>query len=139
MQEMATKTTLDTTIPVKNNSRKKEKNISFDGDKWAKIAQDDCIRFLQSIPDKSVDLIVTDPAYSGMNNKLKLGKGRIIGKYSEKGQDKSKWFSEFLDTEENYHVFLAECKRVLRSTGHIYIMFDSFSLLSLAPVVRQYF
>lgn len=111
---------------------KNGKNIS--------IYQDDAIAFLQKLPSNSVDVIATDPAYSGMNNKLKLGKGRIVGKYSEKGKSNGKWFSEFEDTEENYTKFLTECKRVLKkSTGHIYIMFDSYSLLSLGNIVRDYF
>ena len=96
------------------------------------IKQDDCISFLNSLPVRSVDLIVTDPAYSGMNNKLRLGKGRIVGKYNEKGSENGRWFGEFEDTEENYEKFLLACKRVLKKeTGHIYIMFDSFSLLTL--------
>jgi site-specific DNA-methyltransferase (adenine-specific) len=104
------------------------------------IYQDDAISFLEKLPSNSIDLIVTDPAYSGMNNKLQLGKGRIVGKYSEKGKENGKWFGEFEDTEENYTKFLTECKRVLKkSTGHIYIMFDSYSLLSLGSVVRKYF
>jgi site-specific DNA-methyltransferase (adenine-specific) len=104
------------------------------------IFVDDVINFLKSLPDESVDIIATDPAYSGMNNKLKLGKGRIVGKYSEKGKTNGKWFSEFEDTEENYALFLSECKRVLKKeTGHIYIMFDSYSLLTLGSIVRKYF
>lgn len=104
------------------------------------IEQNDCIKFLKSLPDGSVDVIITDPAYSGMNNKLKLGKGRIVGKYSDKGNSNGKWFTEFEDTLENYEIFLSECKRVLNTkTGHIYIMFDSFSLLSLGELVRKYF
>ena len=104
------------------------------------IYQDDAISFLKKLPSSSVDLIVTDPAYSGMNNKLKLGSGRIVGKYSEKGKENGKWFGEFEDSEENYAIFLSECKRVLKkSTGHIYIMFDSYSLLSLGNVVRDHF
>lgn len=104
------------------------------------IYQDDAISFLEKLPSNSVDLIVTDPAYSGMNNKLQLGKGRIVGNYSEKGKENGKWFGEFEDSEENYTKFLTECKRVLKkSTGHIYIMFDSYSLLSLGSIVRQYF
>lgn len=104
------------------------------------IFQDDAIAFLKKLPSNSVDIIVTDPAYSGMNNKLKLGKGRIVGKYSDKGKANSKWFKEFEDNEENYNNFLSECRRVLkRSTGHIYIMFDSYSLLSLGNMVRDYF
>ena len=69
------------------------------------IKQDDCIDFLRQIPNQSVDVIVTDPAYSGMNNKLKLGKGRIVGKYKDKGSDTGKWFQEFQDSEENYSRF----------------------------------
>ena len=74
-----------------------------------------------------------------MNQKLKLGRGKIIGKYSDAGKDEAKWFSEFHDTEENYYKFLSECYRVLRNNRHIYIMFDSYSLLSLAPLVREVF
>lgn len=104
------------------------------------IKQEDCINFLKSIPDNSVDLIVTDPAYSGMNNKLNLGRGRIVGKYNDKGKENGKWFTEFEDTIENYAVFLSECRRILKNEiGHIYIMFDSYSLLSLGPIVREYF
>lgn len=104
-----------------------------------KIFQNDAINFLKSLPDNSVDLITTDPAYSGMNQMLKLGRGRIIGNYKDKGNGGAKWFEEFHDTEENYEEFLKECKRVLKNNRHIYIMFDSFSLLSLAPVVRKIF
>lgn len=104
------------------------------------LKQQDCIEFLRSLDTGSVDVILTDPAYSGMNNKLKLGRGRIVGSYAQKGQEDGKWFSEFQDTEENYKTFLSECKRVLnKKIGHLYIMFDSFSLLSLAPLVREYF
>jgi site-specific DNA-methyltransferase (adenine-specific) len=75
-----------------------------------------------------------------MNNKLKLGKGRIVGQYSEKGTENGKWFGEFEDTEENYVKFLTQCQRVLKkSTGHIYIMFDSYSLLTLGNIVRNHF
>ncbi len=104
------------------------------------IYQDDAISFLKKLPSNSVDIIATDPAYSGMNDKLKLGKGRIVGKYADKGKENGKWFGEFEDSEENYNEFLSECKRVLKkSTGHIYIMFDSYSLLSLGNIVRNHF
>lgn len=104
------------------------------------LFHDDAISFLKKLPPNSVDIIATDPAYSGMNKKLQLGKGRIVGKYADKGQDNGKWFQEFEDTEENYTAFLSECRRVLKqSTGHIYIMFDSFSLLTLGGLVRDFF
>lgn len=131
-------------IEMKDNrivSKLTDSNFSFNYKKNEIIIyKDDAISFLKKIPSNSVDIIATDPAYSGMNNKLKLGKGRIVGEYADKGTDNGKWFGEFKDSEENYADFLSECKRVLKkSTGHIYIMFDSFSLLSLGHIVRNYF
>ena len=103
------------------------------------IYHEDAVTFLRGIDTGSVDVIVTDPAYSGMNQRLKLGNGKIIGKYKDAGQDGAKWFGEFHDTEENYRTFLEECYRVLREDRHIYLMFDSYSLLTLGPLVREVF
>lgn len=103
------------------------------------IFQDDAISFLNGLPSNSVDIIITDPAYSGMNQRLKLGRGKIIGKYIDAGKEGAKWFEEFHDTEKNYKTFLQECYRVLKNNRHIYIMFDSFSLLSLAHIAREVF
>lgn len=99
----------------------------------------DCMVFLASLPDESVDVITTDPAYSGMNEHLKLGRGRIVGTYGDAGEAGAKWFAEFSDDASSFHAFLSECHRVLKPDRHIYIMFDSYSLLTLGPVVRDVF
>lgn len=108
-------------------------------DQRISIFQDDAISFLKGLPSGSVDVIITDPAYSGMNQKLKLGKGKIIGEYKKAGETDAKWFGEFHDTEENYREFLQECFRVMKPDRHIYLMFDSYSMLSLGPMVRDVF
>lgn len=108
-------------------------------DKRATIYRDDAVAFLRGLTSGSIDVIVTDPAYSGMNQRLKLGSGKIIGRYKEAGQEGAKWFGEFHDTAENYRAFLQQCWRVLREDSHIYLMFDSYSLLTLGPVVREVF
>lgn len=102
-----------------------------------KVTKEDCIAFLRGLPDESVDLIVTDPAYSGMNQHMKFGHGRIVGHYGKPGN--ARWFPEFHDDPDTYRAFLAECRRVLRGDRHIYIMFDSYSLLSLGALVRESF
>ena len=72
-----------------------------------------------------------------MNQHMKFGHGRIVGRYGK--PDNDRWFSEFADDPETYRRFLAECHRVLRPERHIYIMFDSYSLLSLGHLVRERF
>ncbi len=108
-------------------------------DRCVAIYREDAVAFLRGLTADSVDVIVTDPAYSGMNQRLKLGSGKIIGRYKEAGQTGAKWFEEFHDTSENYRAFLEQCYRVLRGNSHIYLMFDSFSLLTLGPLVREVF
>ncbi len=121
-----------------NGSKPKDKPAFESKDKRVVIYHQDVIQFLKSLPSDSVDLIVTDPAYSGMNQRLKLGKGKIIGTYKNRGEN-GKWFDEFLDTEKNYSTFLKECFRVMKNNRHIFLMFDSYSLLTLAPLVRDVF
>ncbi len=107
---------------------------------FVRLGRMDCLDFLRSLADESVDIIVTDPAYSGMNQHLQVGRGRIIGHYKSKSAaTDGKWFQEFHDDPDTYRRFLAECKRVLRNDRHIYIMFDSYSLLTLGPIVREVF
>lgn len=120
---------------------KKPKTLPFyeSKDKRIRIYREDATAFLQGLPTNSVDVIVTDPAYSGMNQKLKLGSGKIIGRYKDAGQEGAKWFEEFHDTEDNYKAFLEQCFRVMKQDRHIYLMFDSYSMLTLAPIVRQVF
>jgi site-specific DNA-methyltransferase (adenine-specific) len=103
----------------------------------ADIRRADCMELLRSLPDESIDLVVTDPAYSGMNQHMRFGHGRIVGSYGK--PDNARWFTEFSDDSATYRAFLTECRRVLRDDRHIYVMFDSFSLLSLGHVTRECF
>jgi site-specific DNA-methyltransferase (adenine-specific) len=102
-----------------------------------RIEQADCLAFLASLPDRSVDVITTDPAYSGMNQHMSFGRGRIVGRYAD--SDNDRWFTEFRDDPTTFVAFLRECYRVLADGGHIYVMFDSFSLLSLGHLMREVF
>ena len=103
------------------------------------VVHDDCMRFLAGLPDQSVDVITTDPAYSGMNRHLMLGRGRIVGRYRDAGEPGSAWFAEFADDPDAFRALLRELHRVLRDDRHVYIMFDSFSLLTLGHIVREVF
>lgn len=103
------------------------------------LVQTDAIQGLRGLDAGSIDLIVTDPPYSGMNKHLSLGKGRIVGDYKEAGQDGAAWFEEWSDDPDAFRYFLEECLRVLKPGSHIYVMFDPYSLLTLGPIFREVF
>jgi site-specific DNA-methyltransferase (adenine-specific) len=102
-----------------------------------RVEQADCMQFLASLPDGSVDVVTTDPAYSGMNQHMAFGHGRIVGQYSHEANQR--WFTEFRDDPDTFLAFLRECHRVMSGGGHIYVMFDSFTLLSLGHLMREVF
>ncbi|MEO8897746.1 MAG: site-specific DNA-methyltransferase [Candidatus Dormibacter sp.] len=104
--------------------------------RW-RVDEADCLQFLASLRDDSIDVITTDPAYSGMNQHMSFGHGRIVGRYGDATDPR--WFTEFRDDPETFLGFLRECHRVLADGGHIYVMFDSFSLLSLGHLMREVF
>ncbi|HUB07239.1 MAG TPA: site-specific DNA-methyltransferase [Myxococcales bacterium] len=104
-----------------------------------RLVRADCLELLHSLPDSSVDLVTTDPAYSGMNQHLKLGRGRIVGSYAGAGQPGERWFQEFKDDPDSFRTLLGELHRVLKPDRHLYVMFDSYSLLSLGHLVRERF
>ena len=99
------------------------------------INRSDCLTLLSGLPTNSVDVIATDPAYSGMNRHLSFGHGRIVGAYGKPSNHR--WFEEFDDDVLLYDRFLAECLRVLQPLGHLWMMFDPYSFLSLAGTVSQ--
>ncbi len=84
-----------------------ETTTMLDDGRSARLVPSDAIGLLRSLPDASVDLVVTDPAYNGMNRHLSFGHGRIVGKYQQRG-DGQRWFDEFDDSPENYAAFCAE-------------------------------
>ena len=76
-----------------------EKDIIFNGD---------CLTFLKSVPDGSVDLVVSSPPYN-------------IGKEYEKRCDLSEYIS--LQTK-----VLNECHRVLKNSGSLFWQVGSYSI-----------
>ena len=68
----------------------------------------DCLEGLREIPDKSVDLIVTDPPY-GIGIKSQGGKGSKLNPWADIC-NASLWYS----------AWMRECKRVLKDDGALW-------------------
>ncbi|MCW2927668.1 MAG: hypothetical protein JWM86_1636 [Thermoleophilia bacterium] len=115
-----------------------ESTVTLDDGRSARLVRSDALGLLRSMEDASVDIVVTDPAYNGMNRHLSFGHGRIVGTYGERG-DGERWFDEFDDSPENYAAFCAELVRVLGPDKPAFLMFDAYSMLTLGSIVREHF
>lgn len=90
------------------------------------VAQLDCVAFLRSLGDETVDLIVTDPAYES------LEKHRAIGTTTRLTAD---WFEIFRN--ERFPELLAEMMRVLKRDAHLYIYSDQETAFVTKPMAES--
>jgi len=73
------------------------------------VIQGDCLEVMKDIPNKSVDMILTDPPY-GMN--YQSSRRTATKQFAKITNDTNiDWFPEFIK----------ECYRVLKDNSHIYI------------------
>ncbi len=70
----------------------------------------DCLEYLKTLPDNSVDLVVTDPPYNiSQKTDINYKDLKIVKNFGD-------WDFGF-----NPEPFLAEIKRVLKSNGQIFV------------------
>lgn len=69
-----------------------------------KLLQGDCVELLRSLPDNSVDLVLTDPPYG-------------IDYQSARRSDRSAWKPKILNDKKPFLAFIPELRRVLKPTG----------------------
>lgn len=80
----------------------------------------DCIELIKTLPDKSVDLVITDPPY-GVSYK-ESGEMYMVG-----------------DTVNLVPYFLPGIRRVLKDKGAIYMFSSTTKLVDTLPVFNTYF
>lgn len=98
------------------------------------LRQGDCLELMKNIPDKSIDLIVTDPPYktiSGGHNTPKWisGYGNSV-LYKNDGKI-------FEYNNINHEDWLKECYRILKDNTHIYIMTNLLNLFTLKNIAEK--
>lgn len=92
------------------------------------VEQGDAVAFLRRLPDASVDLLVTDPAYES------LEKHRAIGTTTRLKHSKSSsndWFTIFPNTR--FPELFAEAHRVLKKNSHLYLFCDQETMFVAKP------
>lgn len=91
----------------------------------------DCVEWLRCLPDESVDLVVTDPAYES------LEKHRAKGTTTRLKQSKASsnaWFPIF--PNERFPELFSEVYRVLRRDRHFYMFCDAETMFVAKPLAE---
>jgi len=92
----------------------------------------DAVELLRRLPDASIDLIVTDPAYES------LEKHRAIGTTTRLKHSKSSsndWFTIFPNAR--FPEFLREARRVLKKNAHLYLFSDQETMFVVKPEAER--
>jgi site-specific DNA-methyltransferase (adenine-specific) len=96
------------------------------------IAEADAVEWLRALPDASVDLVITDPAYES------LEKHRAVGTTTRLKHSKSSsndWFTIFPNSR--FLELFREVHRVLRKDSHFYLFCDPETAFIAKPLAEQ--
>lgn len=88
------------------------------------IQQADAIDWLRTLPPRSVDLIITDPAYESLEKHRAVGTTTRLTK---------QWFPIFPNAR--YEQLFAELYRVL-NVGHCYVLCDQETMFIVKPIAE---
>lgn len=96
------------------------------------LTSTDAVEWLSTLPDESVDLVITDPPYES------LEKHRAIGTTTRLKNSKAssnKWFQIF--PNDRFEELFTEVYRVLKRNTHFYLFCDQETMFVAKPIGEQ--
>ena len=98
------------------------------------IIQGDCIEQLKKIPDRSVDLVFADPPYN-----LQLGGDLLRPDNSKVDAVDDHWdqFESFKAYDEFTRAWMAECQRVLKDDGALWVIGSYHNIFRVGTVLQD--
>ena len=105
----------------------------FYEDSSFKLINDDCFKVLKDIDDKTFDMIFADPPYFLSNGGITCSGGKMVS------VNKGNW-DKVLSVEEKHSYnkkWIAECYRVLKDTGTIWISGTLHNIYSIGMALEE--
>lgn len=98
------------------------------------IHRGDCIEVLRSLPDASVDMVFADPPYN-----LQLGGDLLRPDNSKVDAVDDDWdkFGSFAEYDVFTRAWLAECRRVLKPEGSIWVIGSYHNVFRLGAAIQD--
>ncbi len=102
-----------------------ENHVSFN------LHQQDAVDWLRSLPDASVDLIVTDPPYESLEKHRRIG---TTTRLKNSKASSNAWFQIF--PNDRFEDLFTECYRVLKNHRHFYLFCDAETMFVVKPIAE---
>jgi site-specific DNA-methyltransferase (adenine-specific) len=98
------------------------------------ILKGNCVDVLNTLPEKSIDLIFADPPYN-----LQLQKDLHRPNMSKVNAVNDHWdqFSSFEAYDQFTHAWLSACKRVLKPTGGIWVIGSYHNIFRVGAIMQE--
>ena len=93
---------------------------------------DDAVKWLSTLADASVDLVITDPPYESLEKHRKIGTTTRL-KVSEGSSNQ--WFDIF--PNERFESLFLELYRVLKKNSHFYLFCDQETMFYVKPIAEK--
>jgi modification methylase len=99
-----------------------------------KVLRGDCIEVLRSLPDASVDMVFADPPYN-----LQLGGDLLRPDNSKVDAVDDDWdkFDSFAAYDAFTRAWMAECRRVLKPEGSIWVIGSYHNIFRLGTAIQD--
>jgi site-specific DNA-methyltransferase (adenine-specific) len=91
----------------------------------------DAVTWLRTLPDASVDLVITDPAYESLEKHRAIGTTTRLKHSKASSND---WFRVFPNTR--FEELFGELYRVLKRNTHCYVFCDQETMFVVKPIAE---
>jgi site-specific DNA-methyltransferase (adenine-specific) len=98
----------------------------------ARVAQVDAVEWLRTLPDASVDLVITDPPYESLEKHRAIGTTTRLKHSKASSND---WFAIFPNVR--FPDLFREVYRVLRKDRHLYLFCDPETAFIAKPLAES--
>ncbi|EDM68916.1 haemagglutinin associated protein [Moritella sp. PE36] len=97
-----------------------------------KLHKIDAVDWLKSLPNESVDLVITDPPYESLEKHRKIG---TTTRLKNSAGSSNQWFSIFPNSD--FPALVEQIYRVLKKNSHFYLFCDQETMFVIKPIAEE--
>lgn len=97
-----------------------------------KLHKLDAVEWLKTLPNESVDLVITDPPYESLEKHRKIG---TTTRLKNSAGSSNQWFNIFPNSD--FPALVEQIYRVLKKNSHFYLFCDQETMFVIKPIAED--